>query len=559
MKTVVQLPPILNLPSDHLSAIMMQLPAVNRVNPWRDVMSLASTCKMLNKQINDTRSEGRRIYWPKCPEGATWCDQLDLVLAAADGLGEKRIFSEPILRFLTEKIRRVDSKINCEISIDDVWMRIFEKRESLRLEEIVFVLKKLTNKNPEQHYSTLKNLMNHLGKINGEHKWRALFIIVDEVMLRPKKITKDQRKNLLRQAELILQKGGVTSGSPSSWATSEEIILKRRGDTQFSGATERIQSWKDMLDVDSGVLLAIYKLKHFLNSQDAYESCNLGSRGRANFNVKETIGEMSCLVKRIPWEFRFRLFSNYAPEIFGSIYGVYFLVKDVACNEKIINYLSHRFLESENFRDRVFLCGCAALSGKAMYRHENGQALYEELGEWFVKQSKEAIFSRGYSEAKPYLSTLVDFLYRLPGNLNKKWFHDLQNKVALCFDELIKTYDELKKPRELSRNLIKATEVYVSAIKLISSAIHNDSRMVPSIDPDSNQFIGRLDLMCFAIRITRSANSPEVWFGICRQISIVKIKDKIKRREAKKIMADAIESLPEEKRKIAKSRLSKLK
>lgn len=552
MKTVVQLPPILNLPSDPLGTIMMQLPAVNRVNPWRDVMSLASSCKMLNKQINDTTNLWRRIYWPKCPEGATWRDQLDLVLAAADGLGEGRIFSEPILRFLTGKIRRVDSKINYEISVDDVWMRIFEKRESLRLEEIIFVLKKLTNKNPEQHYSTLKNLMNHLGKINGEHKWRALFIIIDEVMLRPKQITKDQRKNLLRQAEVILRKGGVTSGSPSSWTTSEEKIVKRRGDAQFGGAAERIQSWKDMLDVDSGVLLAIYKLKHFLNSQGAYESSNLESHALANFNVKETIGEMSRLVKRIPWEFRFPLFSNYAPEIFASIYGVYFLVRDVACNEKIINYLSHRFLESDNFRDRVFLCSCAALSGKEMYRHENGQVLYNELGEWFVKQSKEAIFSGGYSEAQPYLSTLVDFLYRLPGNLNNKWFHDLQNKVALCFDELIKTF-------ELSRNLIKSRDVYVSATTLISSAIHNNIRMVPSIDPASNEFIRRLDVMCLAICTTRSANSPEVWFGICRQISAVKIKDKIKRREAKKIMANAIIFLPEDKRKIAKSRLSKLK
>ncbi len=555
MKTAVQPPPILNLPSDHLSAIMMQLPAVNRVSPWHDVMSLASTCKMLNKQINDLTSEGRRIYWPRCPKGATWRDQLDLVLAATDGLGEKRIFSEPILRFLTAKIRRVDSEINCEISINNVWMRIFEKRESLRLEEIVFVLKKLTNKNPEQNYSTLKNLMNHLGKINGEHKWRALFMIIDVVMLRPTTITKDKRKNLYRQAEFILQKGGVTSGSPSSWANSEEIILKRRGNAQFGGATERIRSWKDMLDVDSGVLLAIYKLKHFLNSQDAYESSNLGSRWRTDFNDGEAIGKMSRLVKRIPWEFRFRLFSNYAPEIFESIYGVYFLVKDVACNEKIIKYLSHRFFESENFRDRVFLCNCAALSGKAMYLNENGQVLYEKLSKWFVKQSKEAIFSRGYSEARPYLSALVDFLYRLPDNLSKKWFRDLQNQVALCFDELVKTYVELKKPGEVLRNFRKSTDVYFYATALISSAIHNNSRMVPSIHPSSNEFIQRLDLMCHAIKFSRSAKSPEVWFDICRQISNVKIKDKIKRREAKEIMADVINYLPEEKRRIAKSRL----
>lgn len=138
MRSTSATTPMLTLPHDALSEIALRLPAVKSKKPWRDVNSLATTCKGLyywkkTKVDQDVRSEWKRVS-AEVAQTSGWRDSLKKILSDFED-PSRRLFREPILRKIT-KAEKKTTTAKPITSVNDFNVSLYKKRETASINEI---------------------------------------------------------------------------------------------------------------------------------------------------------------------------------------------------------------------------------------------------------------------------------------------------------------------------------------------------------------------------------------------------------------------------------------
>ena len=105
MRSTSMTTPMLTLDYDALNEVALKLPAVKSTKPWRDVNSLATTCKRLyqwKKTVVDinVETEWKRVS-VEVAKTTGWRDSLEKILSDFEH-PSIRLFREPVLRKITE-------------------------------------------------------------------------------------------------------------------------------------------------------------------------------------------------------------------------------------------------------------------------------------------------------------------------------------------------------------------------------------------------------------------------------------------------------------------------
>lgn len=494
--------------------------------------------------------------------GATRADTLNRIVNPSEGLGGSRIFREPVLKALAHYAREDERSEGEGLSINNFWLRLYGHRESLQSKDIEYCLRKLTDDNPEDHYLTLKNLLGQLDKLSGDDRWKALFAITDKVLERQDTLTKDQKKYLLGVANSALQKSA--SGNESllpqnssnrlfdevksicrSRRAFADLFLKKGILNQERGVSDQTGQSHEPIPNEDGILPDILLLKCILDFH--------ANAKKSDFEL--AIRGIQFVLSRIPSECRWSLLAAYAPELFDSAPGIYALAEDPGCREEIVRYLDERFSGTKEFDEKVRLSSHMVRCLEPLCRHEAGMKFCKKVGSWVVRQSPVTLADEATPDTVDvYRKTLMVFLEKAPSEIISALSYGLQKSIPKHFDALI---DSLQNRSAEDR---KNHCDYEHAVSLAREAIRNAHvGMSLSIDPGSNKFMLKLEVVCEAIRYLHRTRSFAVWRDICRQIASEKIKDKSRLQAIKTMLAYAADFFSGKERKIVKSMLSRLK
>jgi hypothetical protein len=167
MKAATQSNTILSLPNDVLIETFKQLSAGDPKTPWRDLLHLGATCKLLNNFTRNYSSDWMKKNWPAPPEGSDWQEQLEKILSPSsigcDDL-ENRLFREPILRNLTEYAKADKAMGKISASNVDFWVDLKANRESTssRLSDIYGFLKNFKDFSSDEKLEKLEYVTDFL-------------------------------------------------------------------------------------------------------------------------------------------------------------------------------------------------------------------------------------------------------------------------------------------------------------------------------------------------------------------------------------------------------------
>jgi hypothetical protein len=177
---------MLTLPHDALSEIALSLPKVKSTKPWRDVNSLATTCKGLyywkkTKVDQDVRSEWKRVS-AEVAQTSGWRDSLEKILSDFED-PSRRLFREPILRKIT-KAEKKTTTAKPITSVNDFNVSLYKKRETASINEISWCLivcadKKLETNKKIELVTKLPSFLSPLKSIDRQKALRMMFRLLD--------------------------------------------------------------------------------------------------------------------------------------------------------------------------------------------------------------------------------------------------------------------------------------------------------------------------------------------------------------------------------------------
>lgn len=340
--------PFLNLPYDALSEVAKRLPTVKSEKPWRDVNSLAITCKALrlwkkNKVNEDVRAEWN-IAKKKIPGEKGWLAGLKSIVGDFEN-AEKRLFREPILRRIANKRVAPPPGKNNE-SYRKFIGSIFLSRETASLNEIHDCLTlcgsaPLTRKT--KILAALPSLLSTLKSTDRQMALRLMFNLLDE-------------DKLLGRA--LEDKGTF------------DKIKKSLGD-----------------DALSSVLLEL----------------SLNSRELLSYNAKMIDVEfgLSCIPKEERWDW---VLDN-VPECLNTELGMEVMLDDRHCRTQMIEHLDKSFSECTTDFERVRVCERVSTIFSKLNQFGKGKKLCKTILGWldevpvFIPSTAFNLISKDYMNA----------------------------------------------------------------------------------------------------------------------------------------------------------------
>ena len=160
MNTVANRPLITTLPHDVLNEIVLSLPAVKSKAPWRDLNSLAYSCRFMSQwKANGVKP---LIIQAWCQAAKTLTETKDwrsALLKVVDQSSDRwtRLFREPVLRKLASK-RRDDEEDQVSRTYPAFIAAVSSNRESVSVDELRYYLAVCTQASRGQQEAILKTL-----------------------------------------------------------------------------------------------------------------------------------------------------------------------------------------------------------------------------------------------------------------------------------------------------------------------------------------------------------------------------------------------------------------
>ena len=185
---------ILSLPTDVLIETFKKLSIVDPKTPYKDLLHLGATCKILNKITKRYSYGWMKENWPTPPKGSNWLEQLGKVLSASpDGRKdlEHRLFREPMLRKLAVAAKS-DKKME-KVSSSNVgfWMELEGNRERTpeALSKIYSLFKNLKDFPDEEKANQLKQVASLIPQLSDHYQCKVLDMmsgaLMNQILLLP--------------------------------------------------------------------------------------------------------------------------------------------------------------------------------------------------------------------------------------------------------------------------------------------------------------------------------------------------------------------------------------
>ena len=346
--------PFLNLPYDVLSEVAKRLPAVKSEKPWRDVNSLAITCKALrlwkkNKVNEDVRAEWN-IAKKKIPGEKGWLSGLKSILGEFENT-EKRLFREPILRRIANKRVAPPSGKNNE-SYRKFIGTIFSSRETASLNEIHDCLTLCSSAPLARKTKILAALPSLLSTLKSSERQMALRLMFNLL---------DEDKHL-----------GQT--------------LKDNG--TFDKVKQSLS--------DDYLSIALLEL-------------GLHSRKRLSYNPKKIDVEFG--LSSIPKQERWHWVLENVPECLNTKRGMQIMLIDPDCRTQMVDHLSKSFSECTTSYEKLVVCERLSTIYPNLGKSDNEKKLLRRVLSWFINKSYMHTDPRdGNRLDKVYLSALLNYL-----------------------------------------------------------------------------------------------------------------------------------------------------
>ncbi len=387
MRSTSATTPMLTLPHDALSEIALRLPAVKSKKPWRDVNSLATTCKGLyywkkTKVDQDVRSEWKRVS-AEVAQTSGWRDSLKKILSDFED-PSRRLFREPILRKIT-KAEKKTTTAKPITSVNDFNVSLYKKRETASINEISCCLIVCADQKLETNKKNglVKKLPSFLTELNSIDRQKALRMMFDSF---------DADKKL----GMLLNKKGI-------------LKIKK----SFDG------------DEPSEALL------------------ELGLHTRGLLTSKPDLSVLGFNLGCIPSAERWDWVLKNVPECLNTTLGMQAMLNDSVCRPQMINHLNKSFSESPTEGRRLAFYEKVSSVYIKLCECRDGKKLAKKFVHWFLKGP---IFRT--STDAPLTTRYMDLLSQHI-NLVKTCFGKKEEKIlfkllvyAIRYTTKIKAFDQ---------------------------------------------------------------------------------------------------------------------
>lgn len=322
--------PMLNLPHDALCEVTLRLPTVGSTKPWRDVNSLATTCKLLSLWKKDKVNRDVEIEWnavkQKIPELGGWRKALRTIMDDFEN-PVKRLYLEPVLhRLFIENKSEEQGEKSKTYRFSMLW--IFEKLETASLDEIkhyLYLCKIILSKDSLIVPDWLPNLLPTLRGNDRYKGLRSMFTVLD---------------------------GSIELTS----------AFKRRG------VFNKIEN---SLGYDS---LSLVLLK-------------LGLYSRGLLTHKPNLSVLKSNLDSIPDKERWDWILENVPECLDTRLGMQLMLNDPVCRDQMIEHLDNLFLSCADDNGRITVGQSICEEYSKLDESEKGRELVDKTNNWLVNSA----------------------------------------------------------------------------------------------------------------------------------------------------------------------------
>lgn len=318
---------ITSLPNDVLNEIVFQLPGVKSKAPWRDLNSLASSCRSLSKWKADEVKPLLKQVWSRAAkiqkEIKCWQSTL-LTLVDPSFDSGVRLFREPVLRKLTSKRQDIEAG-DVSRTYPDFIATVCSHRESLSVGEFRHFLDVCAKSSPSQKDAILATMPRLLDRLTADDLLQACAIL-------SKSLGED--RGLCRR----LAKRGVM-----------EKLLDAAGRSKQGFA---------MLELS---LLASHSLPYPMSELDVQRTLSV-----------------------IPDKKRWSWISRSVREFIQSGTIVRCLLSDRYCSRQLVKFMGAAFSEDHGYLKKIDTCGCVYEGRSILATTGKGRALLDLVSDWII-------------------------------------------------------------------------------------------------------------------------------------------------------------------------------
>lgn len=374
--------PMLTLSHDALSEIALRLPAVKSTKPWRDLNSLATTCKGLyywKKTVVDKNIEAEwNEVSAEIAKTTGWRASLQKIRSDFEH-PSRRLFREPILHKMVAK--RLDSELKDQIEDFHVFVTMFysmlEKISYEDIRQLLDVFDKASSNTKKQIMAVLPLFLPELVSINRQYVLCQLFKLVDKY-----------------------------PGLGHSLANS--------------GAFDNVgNSLGDDHQTTILLMLSLYSRK-LLRIKDGYK----------------------FVLDFIPNDERWSWVMSKVPEYLDTLLGVKDMLGDPACRKQMINYLDKSFLECSDTM-RFGVCKKMLEFHPELRKCHDGENFVDHLIHWFLRSPEFCIAKNGPLNSR-FINVLSKHIAMYKTSLGKREKKLLAEKISktISYAILVKAYDQ---------------------------------------------------------------------------------------------------------------------
>jgi hypothetical protein len=318
--------PMLTLDYDALNEVALKLPAVKSTKPWRDVNSLATTCKglyewkktVVDNYIQTEWSEAKK----KINEIHSWRLGLEAIISGYEN-SPTRLFREPILRKISERypvpLRGEESQ-----SYGKFRVKIFIHRETVSLREVRKCITACSSASLNSKSQVVEALPALLPALSSAHRQQALRLMFELL---------DSDKDL-----------GASLKENYSFDEIEESLG---------------------CDHQSKTLLELGLFSRELLSRDPKED------------------ELKLVLSHIPEAKRWFWVLENIPECLKTTLGMRIMLTDAACQTGMIDYLDKLFSECVDDDERLDIYLPISEVYSKLDESEKGKKLIASIDNWF--------------------------------------------------------------------------------------------------------------------------------------------------------------------------------
>jgi hypothetical protein len=408
MRSTTKNSPLLTLPYDALSEIALRLPAVGSTKPWRDVNSLATTCKGLYhwkkaKVDNSVKIEWNRVS-AEVAKTTGWRDSLEKILSDFEH-PSRRWFREPVLRKIA-KAEKQSTTAKPVTSVNDFKATLFIKRETASLDEIGECLIVCTDKEIDTNKKNelVTKLQLHLTELKSTDKQMAL-------------------QSMFKYID-----------------ADEELARSLKN----NGIFEKVEASMD-------------------DDQPSEALLELGLRSRGLLTNKPDLGILGFNLEFIPAAERWNWVVKNVPECLDGTVGMQAMLNDSACRAQMIDYLNQAFSSSKGYAERIDMCERVSACYAKLCDCRDGKKLAKNIVHWFLEGSILTPFTYA-----PLVTRYMKLLTKLI-SLVKNYFGNKEK--LLLSDRLIEAIQYFISSKEYDRSISIFMALAKENIKLFKKII----------------------------------------------------------------------------------------